>query len=78
MQPVNISTTNFQAFAELAFQFKLTPTIAWQTTAFARPSCAAAAWCPIVHSSPTPAPSDQCRASHRQCGGLAWALAADA
>jgi putative ABC transport system permease protein len=35
MQTVNISTTNFQTFAELAFQFKLTPTIAWQTLAFA-------------------------------------------
>ena len=27
MQTVNISTTNFQTFAELAFQFKLTPGI---------------------------------------------------
>lgn len=35
MQTVNISTTNFQTFSELAFQFKLTPTIAWQTIAFA-------------------------------------------
>ena len=35
MQTVNISTTNFQTFSELAFQFKLTPTIAWQTLAFA-------------------------------------------
>ena len=35
MQTVNISTTNFQTFSELAFQFKLTPTIAWQTMAFA-------------------------------------------
>jgi len=35
MQTVNISTTNFQSFAELAFQFRLTPRIAWQTIAFA-------------------------------------------
>lgn len=35
MQAVNISTTNFQTFSELAFQFKLTPGIAVQTLAFA-------------------------------------------
>lgn len=35
MQAVNISTTNFQSFAELAFQFKLTSKIVWQTLAFA-------------------------------------------
>lgn len=35
MQTVNISTTNFQTFSELAFQFKLTPTIVLQTLAFA-------------------------------------------
>jgi putative ABC transport system permease protein len=35
MQAVDISTTNFQTFAELAFQFKLTPGIAVQTLAFA-------------------------------------------
>ncbi|MEJ6001569.1 ABC transporter permease [Paucibacter soli] len=35
MQTVNISTTNFQSFAELAFQFKLTGRIVWQTLAFA-------------------------------------------
>ena len=35
MQTVNISTTNFQTFAELAFQFKLTGTIALQTVLFA-------------------------------------------
>ncbi|MFN3809211.1 MAG: ABC transporter permease [Roseateles asaccharophilus] len=35
MQTVNISTTNFQTFAELAFQFRLTPTIVWQTLLFA-------------------------------------------
>ncbi|WIT13080.1 ABC transporter permease [Paucibacter sediminis] len=35
MQAVNISTTNFQSFAELAFQFKLTGRIVWQTLAFA-------------------------------------------
>ncbi|WP_140629558.1 ABC transporter permease [Methylibium rhizosphaerae] len=34
MQAVNISTTNFQTFSELAFQFKLTPAIAVQTLAF--------------------------------------------
>ncbi|WP_310385299.1 ABC transporter permease [Roseateles sp.] len=34
MQTVNISTTNFQTFSELAFQFKLTPAIAWQTLLF--------------------------------------------
>lgn len=34
MQAVNISTTNFQTFSELAFQFKLTPAIAMQTLAF--------------------------------------------
>jgi putative ABC transport system permease protein len=34
MQTVNISTTNFQTFSELAFQFKLTPGIAWQTLLF--------------------------------------------
>ena len=35
MQTVNISTTNFQTFAELAFQFKLTSGIALQTLVFA-------------------------------------------
>lgn len=35
MQTVNISTTNFQTFAELAFQFKLTPGIVVQTLVFA-------------------------------------------
>ncbi len=35
MQSVNISTTNFQTFAELAFSFRLTPAIALQTLAFA-------------------------------------------
>lgn len=35
MQTVNISTTNFQTFAELAFQFKLTPAIVWKTLLFA-------------------------------------------
>jgi ABC-type antimicrobial peptide transport system permease subunit len=35
MQNVAISTTNFQTFSERAFQFKLTPTIAFQTLTFA-------------------------------------------
>ncbi|MDC8785714.1 ABC transporter permease [Roseateles koreensis] len=35
MQTVNVSTTNFQTFSELAFQFKLTPAIMGQTMAFA-------------------------------------------
>lgn len=35
MQAVDISTTNFQTFAELAFQFRLTPEIALQTLVFA-------------------------------------------
>ena len=35
MQNVDISTTNFQTFSELAFQFKLTPIIAVQTLTFA-------------------------------------------
>ena len=35
MQSVNISTTNIQNFAELAFQFKLTPVIVVQTLIFA-------------------------------------------
>jgi len=35
MQAVNISTTNFQTFAELAFQFQLTPAIAVKTLVFA-------------------------------------------
>jgi putative ABC transport system permease protein len=35
MQTVNVSTTNFQAFAVLAFKFKLTPGIAVQTLIFA-------------------------------------------
>ena len=35
MQSVNISTTNFQSFAELAFRFVLTPQIAWQSLLFA-------------------------------------------
>ena len=35
MQTVDISTTNFQTFSELAFQFKLTPSIAVQTLVFA-------------------------------------------
>lgn len=34
MQAVNISTTNFQTFAELAFSFTLTPSIAVQTILF--------------------------------------------
>lgn len=34
MQAVDISTTNFQTFSELAFQFKLTPGIAVQTLIF--------------------------------------------
>lgn len=35
MQAVDVSTTNFQTFAELAFRFVLTPTIAWQSMGFA-------------------------------------------
>ncbi|MFZ6820390.1 ABC transporter permease [Undibacterium sp. Ji22W] len=35
MQTVDISTTNFQTFSELAFQFKMTPTIILQTLLFA-------------------------------------------
>ena len=35
MQTVNISTTNFQTFSELAFQFKMTPGIVLQTLLFA-------------------------------------------
>lgn len=35
MQTVNISTTNFQTFSEIAFQFKLTSAIVWQTLLFA-------------------------------------------
>ena len=35
MQAVDISTTNFQTFAELAFRFVLTPSIALQSMAFA-------------------------------------------
>jgi len=35
MQAVDISTTNFSTFAELAFQFVLTPAIAAQSMAFA-------------------------------------------
>jgi len=35
MQTSNISTTDFQTFAELSLLFKLTPPIAWQTLAFA-------------------------------------------
>ena len=35
MQAVDISTTNFQTFSEIAFQFRLTPTIAGQTLLFA-------------------------------------------
>jgi len=35
MQVVDISTTNFQSFAELAFRFVLTPTIAVQSMGFA-------------------------------------------
>ncbi|MCV2364229.1 ABC transporter permease [Paucibacter sp. DJ1R-11] len=34
MQTVNISTTNFQTFSELAFQFRLTPAIVWKTLLF--------------------------------------------
>lgn len=34
MQTVDISTTNFQTFSELAFQFKLTPEIALKTLLF--------------------------------------------
>lgn len=34
MQAFHVSTTNFQTFAELAFQFKLTPGIVLQTLAF--------------------------------------------
>jgi ABC-type antimicrobial peptide transport system permease subunit len=35
MQAVRVSTTNFQTFAELAFQFRLTPTIALEALLFA-------------------------------------------
>ena len=35
MQVVSVSTTNFQTFAELAFQFTLTPAIVLQTLGFA-------------------------------------------
>jgi len=35
MQTVQISTMNFQSFAELAFRFTLTPTIALQSLSFA-------------------------------------------
>lgn len=35
MQAFHVSTTNFQTFAELAFQFKLTPGIVLQTLVFA-------------------------------------------
>ena len=35
MQAVDVSTTNFQTFAELAFRFVLTPQIAWQAMVFA-------------------------------------------
>jgi len=35
MQAVDVSTTNFQTFAELAFRFVLTPAIAGQSIAFA-------------------------------------------
>jgi putative ABC transport system permease protein len=35
MQTVNVSTTNFQTFAELAFRFVLTPQIAVQSMVFA-------------------------------------------
>ncbi|MDC6170283.1 ABC transporter permease [Paucibacter sp. XJ19-41] len=35
MQAVDVSTTNFQTFAELAFQFKMTAAIVWQTLLFA-------------------------------------------
>ncbi len=35
MQAVDVSTTNFQTFAELAFRFVLTPAIALQSIAFA-------------------------------------------
>jgi ABC-type antimicrobial peptide transport system permease subunit len=35
MQAVHISTVNFQTFAELAFQFTLTPRIALQSLGFA-------------------------------------------
>ena len=35
MQAVDISTTNFQTFSEIAFQFRLTPAIAAQTLLFA-------------------------------------------
>ena len=35
MQGVNVSTTNFSTFAELAFQFRMTPAIAAQSLGFA-------------------------------------------
>ena len=35
MQAVNVSTTNFQTFSELAFRFVMTPTIALQAMVFA-------------------------------------------
>ena len=35
MQAVDISTTNFQTFSELAFQFKFTPQIALYALLFA-------------------------------------------
>ena len=35
MQGVNLSTTNFQTFSEVAFRFVMTPAIVWQTLLFA-------------------------------------------
>jgi putative ABC transport system permease protein len=35
MQTVNISTVNIQTFSELAFQFRLTPVIAFEALIFA-------------------------------------------
>lgn len=35
MQGVNLSTTNFQTFSEVAFRFVMTPAIVWQTLVFA-------------------------------------------
>jgi len=35
MQAVSVSTTNFATFSELAFQFTMTPAIAFQSILFA-------------------------------------------
>ena len=54
MQAVDISTTNFTTFAELAFSFRLTPAIAAQSIAFALAMGVLGGFVPALRAARTP------------------------